>query len=198
MALAVVALGVSAGCSEEPWPRVVPAPAPPVPPEVIAPGGGGVAESPPVRVDPKQLELDEETVGVLRGVLDEYDKVHKALTGDTVDGVALAGVAMAEGAQRARAAVKDQTVAAWLVEVEARGRTLGEGDIEKVRLTYGELSKALIGVVSAVAGLREGRVVFECPMAKGYQKWIQREPNLRNPYFGASMLVCGDESRWTP
>jgi hypothetical protein len=35
-------------------------------------------------------------------------------------------------------------------------------------------------------------------MAHGYQKWIQREPSLRNPYFGSKMLTCGEESDWGP
>lgn len=145
-----------------------------------------------------QVEVPTEAIDALRPLLVAYDKAHAALTGDTLDGVADSGRAMAEASRAARAHIKDQTLAALLVDVENKGRKLGDGDIEAVRLTYGDLSKSLLGLVSAIAPLREGRFVFECPMAKGYQKWLQREPNLRNPYFGSSMLTCGDEGRWSP
>lgn len=186
----------SLGCGETAWPEVKPAPRPPA-----APGGPKVAGSAPGPAAPAELaqvELPAEAIDAVRPLLAAYDKAHAALTGDTLAGVADSGRAMAEAARTARALIKDQTLAALLVDIEAKGRKLGDGDIEAVRLTYGELSKSLLGLVSAVAPLREGRFVFECPMAKGYQKWLQREPNLRNPYFGASMLTCGDEGRWIP
>jgi Cu(I)/Ag(I) efflux system membrane fusion protein len=184
------------GCSETAWPEVKPAPRPPA-----APGGpkaGGAAPVPAAPTEVPQVEVPAEAVEALRPLLAAYDKAHAALTGDTLDGVADSGRAMAEAARTARTHIKEQTLAALLVDVEAKGRKLGEGDIEAVRLTFGELSKSLLGLVSAIAPLREGRFVFECPMARGYQKWLQREPNLRNPYFGASMLTCGDEGRWAP
>lgn len=184
------------GCGETAWPEVQPAPRPPAAPVGPKAGSTGSASAAPSEV--AQVEVPTEAVDALRPLLAAYDKAHAALTGDTLDGVADSGRAMAEAARAARAHVKDQTLAALLVDVEAKGRKLGDGDIEAVRLTYGDLSKSLIALVSAVAPLREGRFVFECPMAKGYQKWLQREPNLRNPYFGASMLTCGDEGRWTP
>lgn len=183
-------------CGEADWPEVKPVPRP-----TAAPSGPKVAGSssgPAAPAEVAQIELSAEAIDALRPLLAAYDKTHTALTGDTLDGVAESGRAMAEAARAARALIKDQTLAALLVDVEAKGRKLGDGDIEAVRLTYGDLSKSLLGLVSAVAPLREGRFVFECPMAKGYQKWLQREPNLRNPYFGAAMLTCGDEGRWTP
>jgi len=184
-------------CSEAPWPRVVPAPAPPDPPS-----GPRVAAAPtPIAAPPtevRQVELSPEAIAALHALLTHYDKVHLALTSDKTDGITASGVAMAESALAARALVRDETLAALLSDLETKGRKLGEGDIEAIRLTHGELSKSLVALVSASAPLREGRFVFECPMAKGYQKWIQREPSLRNPYFGAAMLTCGDESRWAP
>jgi hypothetical protein len=33
--------------------------------------------------------------------------------------------------------------------------------------------------------------VMECPMAKA--KWIQRKGDVKNPYYGKSMLTCGQK-----
>lgn len=32
---------------------------------------------------------------------------------------------------------------------------------------------------------------FSCPMAKA--TWVQKEPEMRNPYYGKSMLECGEK-----
>jgi len=42
---------------------------------------------------------------------------------------------------------------------------------------------------------REGLHLFECPMAPdvGTGRWLQRDAEIRNPFFGASMLMCGEE-----
>lgn len=190
-----IAAALMLACTEAPWPRVVPAPAPPDPPSgpKLAPTPAQAAPS-----EQPQVELPEDALALLRPILTNYDKVHLALTSDMTDGVAALGVAIAEAALAARPLVRDDALSALLADLENKGRMLGAGDIHAVRLTYGELSKSLVALVSAIAPLREGRHVFECPMAKGYQKWIQTEPSLRNPYFGKSMLTCGDESRWAP
>ncbi|MCF7689550.1 MAG: efflux RND transporter periplasmic adaptor subunit [Cephaloticoccus sp.] len=41
----------------------------------------------------------------------------------------------------------------------------------------------------------EGLHLFECPMAPqvGTGRWLQREAELRNPFFGSDMLTCGEE-----
>lgn len=42
---------------------------------------------------------------------------------------------------------------------------------------------------------REGLHVFQCPMTPvlGTGRWLSRDTLLRNPYFGAAMLECGEE-----
>jgi len=144
------------------------------------------------------VNLGAEAVAALDPLLTDYDAVYAALVSDSSAGVVTRGAAMAKSAQMARLQVKDATVEALLVEIEARARRLGEGDLEATRLAFGELSQSLVALLSVVEPLRRGRHVFECPMAKGYQKWVQAAPGLKNPYFGASMLTCGDKSQWVP
>ncbi|MFZ5494292.1 MAG: efflux RND transporter periplasmic adaptor subunit [Verrucomicrobiota bacterium] len=42
---------------------------------------------------------------------------------------------------------------------------------------------------------REGLHLFQCPMAPeiGEGRWLQRDGELKNPFFGSGMLGCGDE-----
>ena len=64
-------------------------------------------------------------------------------------------------------------------------------DIKAVRVAYGELQKSLVGIIAADATLQPGRFLFECPMAKGYQRWVQLSAKMANPYMGKRMLECG-------
>lgn len=187
---------VVSGCSEPPWPDVTPSPAPPGPPPPVAlatqevtPGGAGAGA----------VTLSPEAVQALTPLFEHNDRIHAALAGDRGDGVGEAGVAIAEVALASRRLVTDHAALALLADVETRGRALGRaGDIDAMRLAYGELSKPLVALASAAPELRGGRHVFLCPMARGYQKWLQAEPSLKNPYFGAKMLTCGEASDWSP
>ena len=39
--------------------------------------------------------------------------------------------------------------------------------------------------------------IFECPMSPrlGRGRWVQTDAELKNPFFGAAMLKCGEEIR---
>lgn len=184
-------------CSEPPWPDVTPEPAPPAPPARVDAAASATPDTPVVPV--AAVTLAPEALTALAPMMSANDKIHAALAGDTTAGVSEAATTIAEAALAARSLVKDATLQALLADVETRARHLGHGsEIEAMRLAYGDLSKQLVAIASAVPALRDGRHVFMCPMAKGYQKWLQAEPSLRNPYFGAKMLTCGEESDWAP
>ncbi|MBL4634322.1 MAG: DUF3347 domain-containing protein [Kofleriaceae bacterium] len=66
-------------------------------------------------------------------------------------------------------------------------------DIEVVRLGFGEVSKAMVAMLTAAPEAAKSYHLFECPMAKGYKKWAQPGKELENPYMGTKMLSCGEE-----
>ncbi len=66
-------------------------------------------------------------------------------------------------------------------------------DIEVVRLGFGEVSKAVVAMLTAAPEAAKSYHLFECPMAKGYEKWAQPGKQLENPYMGTKMLSCGEE-----
>jgi Cu(I)/Ag(I) efflux system membrane fusion protein len=72
------------------------------------------------------------------------------------------------------------------------------GDIGQARSAFGDLSRAFVQLLAAAPPLRQGRHIFECPMAEGYQKWVQVSSEMANPYMGKKMLKCGSEATWIP
>lgn len=67
-------------------------------------------------------------------------------------------------------------------------------DIEVQRTVFSDLSNDFISRVKA-SGLNTGEVYVEyCPMAlndKG-ASWLSNKKEIRNPYFGESMMTCGE------
>lgn len=61
-------------------------------------------------------------------------------------------------------------------------------DLEAVRAVFKPLSEELVRRVWPA-----GYAVASCPMADGGKgaRWVQKKDQIRNPYFGASMLRCG-------
>jgi Cu(I)/Ag(I) efflux system membrane fusion protein len=68
------------------------------------------------------------------------------------------------------------------------------GSIKVRREAFALLSEALLRTV-AVFG-KDARTLFQlhCPMAFGNRgaDWLQKDKDVRNPYFGQQMLKCGE------
>ena len=69
-----------------------------------------------------------------------------------------------------------------------------ESDIGKQRRHFAPLSQAFLELTETF-GLMKDKVYKEyCPMAfdnKG-EYWLSESEEIRNPYFGKSMLTCGE------
>lgn len=63
------------------------------------------------------------------------------------------------------------------------------GDLEPLRESFKKLSEVYIqnGNKKELSTLTKAN----CSMAKG--NWVQRNGDLRNPYYGKSMLECGEK-----
>jgi hypothetical protein len=64
-------------------------------------------------------------------------------------------------------------------------------DIKAAREAFGRLSDAVIARLTA-DGLKDAadlRLAY-CPMAK--RSWLQRDAQIRNPYYGSQMSTCGE------
>lgn len=62
-------------------------------------------------------------------------------------------------------------------------------NIDQLRDSFKQLS--ILYIANAKKEELKGLMVAECPMAKA--KWIQKEGSIANPYYGKSMLECGEK-----
>lgn len=132
---------------------------------------------------PTFAQADE--VDDARRVLASYETIRAALAADNGRGVAaqarrIAQIgASSQNAHLRRAARAGETLA-----------TVSASDLPALRRAFGELSRPLVVLLSATPALT-GYHLFECPMADGYKRWIQRTEQIENPYMGSRMLTCG-------
>jgi HPt (histidine-containing phosphotransfer) domain-containing protein len=116
-------------------------------------------------------------------LVDPYLRVQTALAGDKVDGV------KGDAGQIARAAGSLGAQAKAIVD--AARQLESAADVTKARDAFGNLSDAIVAYLQA-SGSTPGsdvKVAF-CPMAA--KPWLQKGTAIRNPYYGKSMLECGE------
>ena len=107
---------------------------------------------------------------------------------------------VAEAARAAAASYSGETVVhlEQLASAADDGASRASLDLAVAREAFGEVSKQVVLLLAGRPELAKGRYVFECPMAKGYRKWVQQSESVSNPYMGQEMALCGSASEWTP
>lgn len=118
-------------------------------------------------------------------VLKAYGAMYEALVTNKTEGVAesaarIAGIA-GECAEAGAVAKECGALAA------AAKKVVGT-NLESLRAQFNELSVRVDHYLRATKA--EGWALYYCPMAPGF--WIQTAEGVRNPYYGPSMLRCGD------
>lgn len=151
-----------------------------------------------VLVAPASFAADGESAAFDQ-VAKHYESVRLALTNDTTDGIS-------EQSQQIEAILKElsadwssvaagvradmaEDVRGLLPELSrAAGALTAATSLDAARDAFFDLSKPLVRWRKAVDG--DKPVVAYCPMVK--RSWLQPEGELGNPYYGQSMLRCGE------
>lgn len=117
-----------------------------------------------------------------KALVDPYLQVQAALAADTFNGVAAKAAAIATAAA---ALGKDAEKL-----VEGARKLAAAKDIAAARNAFGEVSDALVAYADKTKSQLgpDVRVAY-CPMVD--KPWLQKDKEIRNPYYGSSMLTCG-------
>lgn len=132
-------------------------------------------------LDAKKATLGEKEPDITK-ILDAYYAIRAKLASDTEDDVAKLAAAIAGIARNTGLADPAQ----------ALKTAAGGGDIEATRKALKPLSENLIDYVR-LHGKPDDRdaVAYYCPMYDA--SWMQADRDMGNPYYGSSMLKCGNE-----
>lgn len=147
--------------------------------------------------------LPETATRAIGRILDAYLTIGGQLASDTIDGIPASARSVAEGVDALLAeSLEDPHF--WHRHTEAatiRGEALklvGVTRLDDARLAYAELSLALSKLLKATGippTLGKSVEELHCPMyreGQGGGTWLQADSEVRNPFFGATMLRCFD------
>jgi len=121
-------------------------------------------------------------------LLDQYFLIQKSLASDSTSGVAAAAAQLAK-ISRQSAGTESRTKTQLIAVADAAAK-LQATELKSARNGFGALSDALITYLQETQAKRNPPYQFYCPMVK--KNWLQPDKEIRNPYYGSSMLKCGE------
>ncbi len=117
-----------------------------------------------------------------KALIEPYLNVQAALAADKFDGIAASATAIEAAAM---ALGKDAEKLAGGAKKLAAAK-----DIAAARTAFGDVSEALVAYAEKTKSElgAEVQVAF-CPMVN--KPWLQKDKEIKNPYYGGAMLSCG-------
>jgi len=143
------------------------------------------------------VSLDADANATLHSILDDYFALKDNLVGDSVEKAKHAAKQLEESAGGLGGAGNELTAISHDLRKVARTAS-SAADIEAARRAFEKITTIIKTLIDRFGGGIE-TPVFQafCPMAfdnKG-AAWLQEDDEIKNPYFGASMLKCGEIKR---
>jgi hypothetical protein len=140
------------------------------------------------------LPVDKNQKEIISDLLRHYLEVHGALVQESAMDVAEKTHHMHSVLDRLKAADSKKYLAAITNSMDASMEGLHSGDLQTQRSSFKTLSRAMSELVRG--SIREEAAaedikIFFCPMEN--EPWIQKGSELRNPYLGRDMWICGIE-----
>ncbi len=138
-----------------------------------------------VKAESISQEVVELNDPVLNAVYQEYLNLNLALVNGNVEEAKIAANTLELGAKELE---KGSTIA------DDASKITEAATLKEKREIFSHLSNALIPLVKA-SGLKSGELYIDyCPMALNDEGayWLSSEKGIKNPYFGDSMLTCGE------
>ena len=133
----------------------------------------------------------EMPAGALEKLVGLYVPMQEALAGDSIATVKEQAAKVASEAE-AILMTKGEKPSLEAIEgleaVVAAAKATNAAEIKALREQFKALSRAVAQLVERQAVAGHG--IYFCPMADAY--WIQKSGAVKNPYYGAKMLGCGE------
>lgn len=150
------------------------------------------------------LKADKTTISAeaktsLQPLYENYFEFKDALTKDDFISAKKALLAFEKSFNKINMSVfKGESHKVWMnYQTELKKQTLHATHIENIkelRMSFEPISNVMIAMTKAFNPLNNSTYVQFCPMANSDKgaNWLSKENKVVNPYFGASMIKCGE------
>lgn len=150
-------------------------------------------------VEITKASVSDAASNALNPLFENYFKLKNALVGDDFNEAKEAGKSLKVSLDKIEMSLFTGAAhAIWMQQSGIIKKNIEpidqQSDIEEIRNNFIYISEALIILAESFEVFSETIYVQHCPMADGDNgaDWLSREDEILNPYFGASMLSCGE------
>lgn len=150
----------------------------------------------------QKFSIPENAKAAIVPLFNSYFKMKSALVNDDVESAKEAGHAIRTALREVDMNLfKGNAHTFWMQQKTALKNELqdleGNSNIEAVRMNFIDISNSVIAIAESFEPLATAIYIQHCPMANSNQgaDWLSREKEIRNPYFGESMLTCGEVTK---
>ena len=162
-------------------------------------GGGNTPQNTDHSSHSKNITISPKAKEELNPLFNEYFKLKNALVDDNLDKAVSASKDMGVLLSKVNMGVfTGEAHNVWMkhssvLEKELR-KTGSTNEIGKMRVLFKNISDQMVMLIKTFGGIDQPVFVDYCPMANNDQgaEWLSTEKEIKNPYFGASMLKCGE------
>jgi len=147
----------------------------------------------------KPSSISQQGKNALQPVYADYLKLKDALTADNLEDAKKAAVSMRENLARVEMGLfTGESHDTWMKFSTQLQKDLQHSphfsSLEEIRKAFRMLSETMVGMSDSFKPFGKTLYVQHCPMADNNKgaDWLSTEKKIRNPYFGESMLTCGE------
>lgn len=165
-------------------------------------GGHGAMQEAPKTPAQEKVSISDKAQKALQTLFTSYFDLKNHLVNDDFEQAVASGKAMRSALDKIDMALFSGAAHTIWMENQTK---LSDGlehihhfqTIEELRKAFQGISNAMITMAEAFGAINGAMYVQYCPMADSDRgaDWLSREKEIRNPYFGASMLKCGEVTK---
>jgi Cu(I)/Ag(I) efflux system membrane fusion protein len=165
-------------------------------------GGNTNSNMETMPVSSMKTTISEDAKKSLQPLFDNYFKLKNALASDDFEDAKASGVAMNNSLGKIDMNLfKGDAHSLWMQQSTALKPSLQHiehlGDIKAIRGKFISISNLMIAIAESFAPLSTAIYIQNCPMADSNKgaDWLSLDKEIQNPYFGESMLSCGENTK---
>jgi RND family efflux transporter MFP subunit len=140
------------------------------------------------------IPISDDQKNIVSSLLEHYLIVHSALVSESAMAVAEKTHEMNAVLEKFKASDTEGSLKAISDSLDSSMEGLHSGDLQTARESFKKLSRTMTELIKGAISdeaVAEGIKIYVCPMEN--EPWIQKGTELRNPYLGQDMWICGVE-----
>ena len=165
-------------------------------------GGDQTTQMTSTSVASNQFAISSEAKEALKPLFSRYFEMKDALVNDNFEKAKEAGTMLKSTLEKIDMNLfEDDAHSSWMQQSNTLATALEHinhlNDIKTVRDQFKNISSSIVAIAESFDPVSYSLFIQHCPMADSNKgaDWLSQEKEIQNPYFGESMLTCGEVTK---